>query len=85
MVGAQLADILDRRPDVGVVGGSEPKYTDRLRALGGNLEPGVVECDWAPTISVARRSDLATCSLLMNFIGWGWKTKIGRSRSVARG
>lgn len=57
-----LADILDRRPDVGVVGGSEPKYTDRAPRAGGDLEPGVVECDWAPTISVVRRSDLATCS-----------------------
>ncbi|MBK8575610.1 MAG: glycosyltransferase [Elusimicrobia bacterium] len=59
---ALLTDILERRSDVGMVGGSEPKYTDRTPAEAGELEPGVTECDWSPTLSVARRADLAVCS-----------------------
>lgn len=57
-----LTGVLERRTDVGLVGGSEPKYTDRSPSALGELEPGLVECDWSPTISVVRRSDLETCS-----------------------
>lgn len=56
-----LTGVLERRSDVGLVGGSEPKYTDRSPSALGELEPGVVECDWSPTISVIRRSDFETC------------------------
>lgn len=59
---AQLTDLLNRRPEVGLVGGSEPKDIDRSSTALGEIEPGVVECDWSPTISVARRSDLPTCT-----------------------
>jgi putative inorganic carbon (HCO3(-)) transporter len=58
---AALTEILDRRADVGMVGGSEPKYIDRTPEEAGELEPGLTECDWSPTISVARRGDFAEC------------------------
>lgn len=59
---AQLSDLLNRRPEVGLVGGSEPKDIDRSGKTLGEIEPGVIECDWSPTVSIARRSDLATCA-----------------------
>jgi len=59
---ARLSELLTRRPDIGMVGGSEPKDIDRSATALGDIEPGVVECDWSPTISVARRSDLDTCA-----------------------
>ncbi len=57
----KLMDVLDRRPDIGMVGGSEPKYTDRSPDFLAEAEPGLVECDWSPTISLARRCDLENC------------------------
>lgn len=59
---AQLSDLLNRRPEVGLVGGSEPKDIDRSGKTLGEIEPGVIECDGSPTVSIARRSDLATCA-----------------------
>ena len=51
----KLIEVLDRHPDIGMVGGSEPKYTDRTPAEINESEPGLIECDWSPTISLARR------------------------------
>ncbi|MFH1618267.1 MAG: glycosyltransferase [bacterium] len=56
----KLRGILDAHPDVGMVGGSEPKYIDRFPAeiSGSGAPPEYTECDWSPTLSLARRSDL---------------------------
>jgi glycosyltransferase involved in cell wall biosynthesis len=54
-----LSGILDRNPSVGMVGGSEPKNIDRLFHERMEIEPGVQECDWSPTVSVVRKADAA--------------------------
>lgn len=70
-----LAGVLDRHADVGLAGGSEPKAIDRPRESLGEVEAGVPECDWSPTISMARRRDLDAGALFDEFYLAGLEDK----------
>ena len=56
----KLKRVLETRPDVGMVGGSEAKYIDRspgeIPPLDASGAPR--ECDWSPTISLVRKATL---------------------------
>ena len=53
----KLQGVLDKHHEIGLVGGSEPKYIDRSPKEIDMLyhKEGILECDWAPTISLTRR------------------------------
>ncbi|PIU18543.1 MAG: hypothetical protein COT18_10315, partial [Elusimicrobia bacterium CG08_land_8_20_14_0_20_59_10] len=65
----KLKQVLETRRDVGMVGGSEAKYIDRSpRDIPAPDDPGLLkECDWSPTISLARRSTLVDGCLFDEF------------------
>jgi len=73
----KLRKVLETRQDVGMVGGSEAKYIDRspveLPALD---DAGILkECDWSPTISLARRATLEAGGLFDEFYLIGLEDK----------
>jgi glycosyltransferase involved in cell wall biosynthesis len=55
----RLSEVLDHRPDVGMVGGSEGKFLDRTPETATGSWQDARECDWSPTISMTRKSCLA--------------------------
>ena len=73
----RLRRVLDERPDVGMVGGSEAKYIDRSPGEIAPLDDSgtVRECDWAPTISLVRRATLEEGGLFDEFYLVGLEDK----------
>jgi glycosyltransferase involved in cell wall biosynthesis len=54
----RLREVLDQRPDAGMAGGSEAKFLDRSAGMVPPFWKDAVECDWSPTISMVRRSEI---------------------------
>lgn len=73
----KLKRVLEARPDIGMVGGSEAKYIDRAPGEIPPLDPSglLKECDWSPTISLARRSTLEAGCLFDEFYLIGLEDK----------
>lgn len=65
----KLRRVLDKYPEIGFVGGSEPKYVDRSpkEMVVFDANGGTVECDWSPTLSLTRRRHLEEGMLFDEF------------------